>query len=484
MARIKNPVRFSEYFGISTQKLDRYGILNPTLNADTRLFIDPLLLERSKHLEMSDGAHKRYEQYFCRVIGLLRAIRSIDDTYFRNAYKLLSFPEIKGTCLGYGAESIAGSGSGSETTDQVLATARDIVALGIKDPDLFIAMALFEENFGPDRISDMATNIIFEDLLCFNKRILSKLNIATEQFHVSLKNGNSYDAALPVNPFVRRRTPVILVPTDILRDLPVATDWEEVSAAASQSAEIRHQVNSQIAELWKRKTLKDKDTLRDWALTGKDSFQILLEMIHSADRSPYDMKGDPNGEVFWRQLLVDFADNYPFTIRRPRQLDLEGVVSVVDQILKQFKFLIEERRLSEDLFHEEKPRPEKAAQRLFFAIAYSYCKANGLDLTPEADTGAGPVDFKVASGFEGRVLVEVKLSTNKKLVPGYTKQLAAYKTAEETQQGYYLVINVGGNFSKKRDALTHIWKEANGRKEKTSSIVFVDGLKRPSASKL
>jgi len=39
--------------------------------------------------------------------------------------------------------------------------------------------------------------------------------------------------------------------------------------------------------------------------------------------------------------------------------------------------------------------------------------------------------------------IEIKLSRNPKLVKGYTRQLEAYKTAEETRRGYYLVIDVG-----------------------------------------
>jgi hypothetical protein len=50
-------------------------------------------------------------------------------------------------------------------------TAKAIVDLGIDDPDLFVAMGLFEEGIGPDRISDMATNVIFPDLIAFNTRI-------------------------------------------------------------------------------------------------------------------------------------------------------------------------------------------------------------------------------------------------------------------------------------------------------------------------
>src|SRR2546430_8635948 len=52
---------------------------------------------------------------------------------------------------------------------------------------------------------------------------------------------------------------------------------------------------------------------------------------------------------------------------------------------------------------------------------YAYCVANNLEITPEADTGSGVVDFKFAASYVTRVLVETKLSNNKKLVHGYGK---------------------------------------------------------------
>ncbi len=91
----------------------------------------------------------------------------------------------------------------------------------------------------------------------------------------------------------------------------------------------------------------------------------------------------------------------------------------------------------------EKPRPEKSAQRLFFAIAYAYCKANNIDLTPEADTGNGPVDFKLSTGFSGRVLVEIKLSTNTKGGRWLFEAARRYREAEEAAAGYYVVLDVG-----------------------------------------
>ena len=100
-----------------------------------------------------------------------------------------------------------------------------------------------------------------------------------------------------------------------------------------------------------------------------------------------------------------------------------------------------------------------------------------------ADGGHGPVDFKVSSGFTRRILVEIQLSRNTKLVQGYTRQLEAYKCAEETSDAFYLVIDVG-SMGQKAEQLIAIKNEAVGRGERVSEIVFIDGQRRPSASTL
>lgn len=483
MAKFTNPVRFSVHFGFDSTLLEAAGVLDPTLNLDTALFVDPLLLPQSRHQEISTDANAAYEAHFVRVIRLLAASKTVGDVPWRSAMRQLSFPEIKGICLGYGSQSVSGSGSGSDMLDRVIKTAKEIVDLGVSDPDLFVAMALFEDGFGPDRISDMTCNIIFKDLLSFNKRMLTELPVPVQPTAIRLRNGASYQADLPVNPFVRGGAPIILVPTDILRDLPIACDWADVADAASKNQELRNKVNDQIARLWEAKTLKSKGEIRDWALSSQSEFETLLEMIHGASPKPYDMYSDPRGEIFWRRLAASLAEQEPFTLKPPPRMDMAGVVSVVEQIIEQFRFLIEDRRFSEELYNAGKPRPEKAAQRLFFAVAYAYCKANNLDLTPEADTGNGPVDFKVSAGFTGRALVEIKLSTNGKVVKGYTRQLETYKAAEETLKGFYIVIDVG-QMGDKGKSLLEIKNEAASKNETTSPVIFIDGIRRPSASKL
>jgi hypothetical protein len=273
MAKIANPMPFSQHFGIDAKLLTQLGVLDPTLNVDTALFPDPLLIAHSQHSEIRVGARATYRSHFETIIKLLRASNQSGDVAWRNAKRLMEFPEVKWTCLGYGASSVSGSGSGPFTTDGILQTAKEIVDLGINDPDLFVALGIFEEGIGPDRIGDMTTNVILSDLLMFNRRVLSELQVPTKSVSIVLKNGNRFEATLPINPFVVKETPVILVPTDILRDLPIAKDWSEISDAASKGAALRSAVNTQIAGIWKSRTLKDKKTLREWALSSGDAFE-------------------------------------------------------------------------------------------------------------------------------------------------------------------------------------------------------------------
>ena len=97
-------------------------------------------------------------------------------------------------------------------------------------------------------------------------------------------------------------------------------------------------------------------------------------------------------------------------------------------------------------------------------------------------SGIDQIDFKFATGFKERVLVEIKLSTNPKVVLGYTTQLELYKAAQQTMRAIYLVINVG-SMGKKDQNLIKIRNEAAKRGDPLSSLEFVDGSLQASPSK-
>jgi hypothetical protein len=49
MARVQNPTLFSAYFGVPSQALAAAGLIDPFLDVDVPLFIDPVLLEKSSN---------------------------------------------------------------------------------------------------------------------------------------------------------------------------------------------------------------------------------------------------------------------------------------------------------------------------------------------------------------------------------------------------------------------------------------------------
>jgi|SRR6185437_14582040 len=481
MAKISSPRLFSTVFGISPSQLDAVGVLDPTLNIDTPLFIDPRLLPKSAHEEMNTGADQHYRQYFEQIVELLSESQVKGDTYWRNAAQRLRFPEIKWTCLGYGADSIDGSGIGPRQRERLTQTASDIIRLGIRSPDLFSIMALLESGIGADRIGDMTTNVIFDDLIAFNARILPTLGVALEEFRL----GNATKVQLPRNPLSKKRTPVLLVPNDVLRDLPMASDWDSVMSAASETEEIRDAINAQIGDIWKERSSKAaKEKLRTFALASQENFRRVLALIEAQHGTPYDQESDPGGVIFWRHLAGALASEFPLWFGFTKLASVNDAIAIVEKVIEQFRFLVEKKGLWTELYDQktQKPRNERSAQKLFFAVASSYCDANGVDITPEAETGNGPVDFKFSLGKESKVLVEVKLSTNGKLLHGYETQTRIYQESESAPAAYFLVIDIGAVGKKLERLFDRRNAMALEGQTNLPKIELIDGLSKKSAS--
>jgi hypothetical protein len=476
MAKATNPVTVSGHFRIDPKKLQRIGILDATLAIDTRLFIDPLLLAKSAHKEINRDAVAQYNRRFEQIIRLLRVVTVEDDPAWRAAYKLFDFPEVPGTCLGYGAATIRGSGWGPELRRKTLRVASKIVEIGVKEPDLFPALALFEDEIGPDRLSDMTANITIEALEKFNARVLKALGLGGEAFSVAGKK-----CTFLRHPF-EASTPLILVPTDVLRELPVALDWGGVQEAAQANKELRAEVSKHVSAIWKAKTKKDKAGLKKQAMESDKAFMAMLSAMRAAGKAPYDVSADPDNLVRWANLGREYAEANP--VKKPKiPKSIDDVHKVVREIVAQFRHLIEESGLNRELYNaKNQPRHESSAQRLFFAAAYAYCKAFDVDISPEIDTGNGKLDFKFSQGFEARVLVEIKLSTNQATVSGYTKQLDVYKKAQQTTRAIYLVLDVGKMGDKEKDLIA-IKNRLSKQRKPVSDLEFVDGTIKPTASK-
>src|SRR6185437_16254459 len=146
-----------------------------------------------------------------------------------------------------------------------------------------------------------------------------------------------------------------------------------------------------------------------------------------------------------------------------------------------FKHHIEKGNLWEELWIDGVPKRERAAQLIYFAIADCFCAANDIDISPEANMGGGPIDFKFSKGYTARVLVEIKRSSGT-VVHGYQKQLEFYKEAARTFHGILVVLDFG-DLTEKLTKIQAMRSERLKLGEPASDIVVIDATQKKSSSK-
>lgn len=417
MARIRNPLLFSKHFGIDEKELEKAGLIDPFLNVDTQLFIDPVLLEKSAHQKISVNAYKTFCDHFSKYVRLLAISNAEGDAAWKGARKLLDLREPAQTGLGYGGSSRSGSSRPEEVREIMMRTAKEIIDLGSNDPEMISLMGFFEENVGPDTISDFTTRVILGSLAEITSQFCMAHGIPTS------KSDLASGCALPKF----KDTSVLLVPKDIVRDLPIANDWSDIEAAALQNQVIRDRVNQYLASIAQPTVSDRKAALRYAALGSSAEFEYFLEAVKEHSDN-YDPNDDALAYYKIREILrSDLAGfkqaNVPNIHKGPDELN-----KLVRTTIDQFRHHVENGNLWEELWIGDNPKKERAAQLIYFAIADCFCKANNVDVSPEANMGGGPIDFKFSDGYNARVLVEMKRSSGT-VVHGYEKQLEIYKDA-------------------------------------------------------
>jgi hypothetical protein len=475
MAKIVNPKLFSHQFGVSKADIDKAGFLDPFLNADTKLFIDPLLLRHSKNQTISTKGVAAFRKRTADIVSLLMATPTNSGPAWKAALGLLDLHERRETCLGYGGAGTSGSSRPDSLKARILNTTRDIVNLGVKNPEIIGLMGIFEDDVGPDTISDMTTNSLMAVLQEITMDFCRRYSIPTQKFTIGFEQFE-----LPINPLVQWHG-FLLVPKDVLRELPIATDWSDIDRVVQHNAMLRHLVNKLIGSITKATIKEKKRAIKTVALQSENTFKKLFTDLLAGNPRGYDFGRDRKNVEALREILTSTPQRFPLTIVKPNAQNAAELRRVVNEITAQFKHLVENCDLSRLLWNDSDPKSEKSAQLVYFGVADSYCKANNIDISPEVHSGGGPVDFKFSTGYAGRLLVEMKLSKGK-VVHGYEDQLETYKVAAQTEEALFLIIDVG-RMGTKLQKILKIRAEREALGDRTSEIMVVDAKRKPSASK-
>ena len=457
-------ISFCDEYGIDKELFKSIGALDIILDLDTKYFIDPVLLRNNQVPEFTEASHK-VEKYFSDILALIRVSREEKDMYWKKADELLSFKEIKGTCLGYSNSGTSGNAIGRNLRCGVLRIIKDLLLNGEVEPIILELLGVFQEKIGCDRISDLVTFILRDDIIQYTKRVLKEL-----------KCENVSEKGLLRNPYNQEY--VLLLPKEILSPLPVANRFDEIEFCCFENERVRREINAYF-DLGERKKIK-KEEVQTLIINDLSFREQLLDVYRNLTPEKYNFDIDPVGEIVWYEESKRASKEYPLILMNPR--NEEELESLIMKICYHFKTLIENNGLWRLLYDDNcTPKHESAAQLLFFGIADSYCTANGVEISREVNNGRGPVDFKLSKSTLNKVLVEVKLTSNPQLKHGISKQLPIYMKQENTKKAIYLIID-NGHYDKYRAFQDYYNKLFKNTKEKIPYL-YIDGNVQVSASK-
>jgi hypothetical protein len=201
--------------GVSQYDVD---FVNPRLGVDIPLGIDPFLLYKSRDPNL--------RALHAQVLGVFNAgIKAVADRELAEARRILDFPEVPEIGFGYAQHGKRGSGVGERLSSLVIETVMDSPSLQRRGVKHVEEMQLLSAGIGPDRVSDIAANILKRFLIGYTHRQCRLWGIPLKSgvpvSHVfDTENGGWADSyeEMPVSPL--DGSPILLVPRRWVRSLP------------------------------------------------------------------------------------------------------------------------------------------------------------------------------------------------------------------------------------------------------------------------
>ena len=470
-------LHYSKYFNVAHTEFERLGVYDGYLDKDSLLHIDPLNLKNCKESELKE-AYAKFMQFFKSFVPLVNHAKSEDikDRFFKRIIERYTMKEIPNTGLGFSKTNTHGKGISGALAVQLASSTYAIIKAGMEDPEIFGLMQLIEDNIAADRISDMTLSILQRDFLLYTERIAKEMQLPTKPFKYD------YDTVFNV-PFYNNK-PIHFVPMSVLSELPMAVDYEDIDSVVNYNLQLKQKIAAIIGVVWSDYKKYKKEDWKKLILGNKKCYDTAVEYYRNLSGIPYDFYTDSQLQYFdvrIEELIKKHLIQIP---NKENQSSKEEVYSMALAICKQFKHLIEHNRLSEMFFRKNRKPDETDWQLLLYTIADTYKTSQNLDvsITREDNPGVGEIDFHLTRGSQANTVIEIKRSSNVDLLHGYRSQLAAYMNAERADSGIFIVILDKDNLEDIKNKLAEIQKDMKENDEYIPEIIYVNGLRQPSAS--
>ena len=450
------------------KSLAKLGVFDALIDKDSNFFINIIRLKNSTVPEFIE-AYKHLNSFFGEIAILLDAADTpeMSDKMYKSARKRFTFHEVNGINLGF-SESSTGAGWGNKLSNKVLADAYAIVKKGSKQPEIFHLVSLFEENVAGDRLSDMIATIIEPYIIKYTLRIMRELGITPK----TRKKLIFSEEGLVVNPY--KHCPILMLPEEILHELPIAIDWDDIGRVASENDAIRKEISAEIGAEWKKwVTSAQKDYLLKHIFMQPDVCQRVIDGYKKESLDALDLRTDPYYYASLLLKIISGTKSFSKTIRHPKSIDASM------DIINIFKDWVENNRGWAEIQSAPSKSREKSIQRFMHLGAKHYLEINKLDASFECDAGNGALDIKISRGAD-KTITEVKLSSNSQYLHGYETQVDLYGKAERTEKTIYVFVDIG--HPRKRKKLLERYKRDKRKGIKCPELVIIDARIRSAAS--
>jgi len=472
--------RYSEYVNYKYSSND--GWFNPRVEWDTELFIDPLLIKNSDIPEFTE-AYNKIINYFSSVLTVLG-----NNNISKNLKKqMVNFPEVREVNLGYSYNSNVGKGLTGEDSIKVLKNLKMFLDLGLFKIEDFEAITIFDNNISVDKMSDMIINILKEEFINYSVRIARENNFETKKFNQRL--GYNFDERRWVfksveMPYIindnSEEIPVILTPKSFLVTCLNRNDSSFIDWLYS-----KHKLDylkENFDYNLKKELYANKDKILN-DIKNNNRKDLVKEYLLDNNGIEYDLNRDP--EII--NSLDDFALELYYKNKESFRKISNSKLSVRDItriLLNDFKHYIEDLKGYQLVLSKngELIRETKISKMMHIVFEARIADAGfNIDISPETNSGSGPVDFKISRG-DDKVLIENKISRNKKLLQclNEDKQIHKYLKQEECDEAFLVVFI---NRESDIDLINELLKKASNIKKYKINVFYIDCASQESASK-
>lgn len=437
-SNINLKIYFTDFFNVDKSELENYGAFNISLINDLPLFVDPFLLFNSENSQ-----YKSLHESMIKYISFLKyKILAKKGRFSNNEIKAwFMFNEVQQNWLGYSCVGNSGRGLNrafaNTLIDSFINNSSDFEINNITQGLHPEKLCLIKDGTGKDSVSDLTVNLIKKFLLEYTQTFaekyipedkLKKFTVEKVEFNYDTETWQAKEYILPKF----EKEYVLLTPKNILtkdeswiNKKEMIEDFSNICSSISNE-ELRAKLEKYVNDI-----LPENYNAQEWKKAVKQTIEKFPEFIDYFIR----MKEINGKEAHIRSDLK---------IRETQELFIELVSNLVEELYHHTNFYQQSYDTLKDTYqriiflkniienndefkhsYQKKLIKKQSELQLLLRLIW-FVRPSYVDNDIKIDLN--PLGYESSRSSKGKMLVEFKLASNKKLKLSLENLIKKYGT--------------------------------------------------------